>query len=76
MVIYFFGEPETVAHVLSFAVLVIGMGALEDAIVGSARAIVLRRGLPRLRTCLAATMLRAKLAWTLGMLPRTCDRPL
>ena len=71
LVIYFFGEPESVVYVLSFAVLVIGLGALEGAIVGSAQAMVLRRRLPQLRTWVAATVLGAVVAWTLGMLPGT-----
>ena len=70
-VIYAFGEPESVGYVLSFTVLVIGLGALEGAIVGAAQAIVLRRRLPQLRTWVAATMAGAVVAWTLGMLPGT-----
>lgn len=71
LVIYAFGEPEFVGYMLSFAALVIGLGALEGAIVGSAQAIVLRRRLPQLRIWVAATMLAAVVAWTLGMLSGT-----
>ena len=71
LVIYGFGEPESTGYVLSFAVLVVGLGALEGVIVGSAQAIVLRRRLPRLRTWVAATAVGAVIAWTLGMLPGT-----
>ena len=71
LVIYGFGEPESAGYVLSFAVLVIGLGALEGVIVGSAQAMVLRRRLPQLRTWVAATALGAVIAWALGMLPGT-----
>ena len=66
-----FGEPGSALHVMALALLVIGVGAIEGAIVGFAQAVVLRRRLARLRSWVAATVAGAAAAWTLGMLPST-----
>ncbi len=65
------GEPESRAGMLGYAVLAVGLGGVEGAIVGYAQAIVLRRRLPALRSWVAATVAGAMIAWFLGMLPST-----
>ena len=69
--IYIFGEPEFAGHVLGFAVLAIGLGAIEGLIVGVAQANVIRRRVPALRAWVTATVVGAVIAWTLGVLPAT-----
>jgi len=66
-----FGEPTSATHVISFAVLAVGLGAVEGGIVGYAQHVVLRRRLPQLHGWVRATVLGAVIAWALGMLPST-----
>jgi len=66
-----FGEPTSATHVIGFAVLAVGLGAMEGGIVGYAQHVVLRRRLPQLRGWVRATVLGAVIAWALGMLPST-----
>lgn len=65
------GEPTSVVSSLAYAALTVALGAVEGAVVGLAQARVLRRRLPRLRSWVAATIIGAVIAWTLGVLPGT-----
>jgi len=66
-----FGEPTSATQLIGFAVLAVGLGAVEGGIVGYAQHVVLRRRLPQLRGWVPATVLGAVIAWALGMLPST-----
>jgi hypothetical protein len=64
------GEPQDMGAILGFAALFVALGLLEGLIVGAAQAQVLRAFFQR-RAWIAATVLGAALAWTLGMIPST-----
>jgi hypothetical protein len=66
-----FGEPNAFFQALAFAIVAVALGALEGSIVGYAQFLVIRRRLPQLRAWVAATILGAVIAWTLGVLPST-----
>src|SRR5512138_1190548 len=63
--------PASAAAALATAVLMVGLGALEGAVVGVAQAWALSgTGIPA-RAWIRATVLGAMLAWALGMVPST-----
>ena len=68
-----FDESVSRGATISFALLMIMLGAFEGAVIGWAQWLVLRRIVNRLsiRDWVLASLIGAVMAWTLGMLPST-----
>ena len=68
-----FDESVSRGATISFALLMIMLGAFEGAVIGLAQWLVLRRIVNRLsiRDWVLASLIGTVMAWTLGMLPST-----
>ena len=67
------GDPSGLSFDVGFAVLLVALGTLEGAVVGTFQWTVLRRRLPSVasRDWVGATAIGAFVAWALGMAPST-----